>query len=890
MRFLKRNLCIVICISVFAGASRGLKLKKIIGSAFMGDLLSTLPSRFQCVGARNNFTNFLLFSRVHPDTPRPLRPGNRELLYKSDFDPDIPTKIILHGFVDNLHISDWMQKMKTALLTEGDYNVIMVDWSCGNEFPYYQAVQKSKTVAEQLKKLMIFLQDATGTNPAQFHLIGHSLGSHISALVGHGIPNLGRISALDPAGPRFYDAPLEERLDATDAQFVDVIHTDAGLGLLEGLGMRSQLGHVDFYPNGGTNQPGCHNSPLSILPRIGLQRAARYYLTCDHFRSIDYYIDSIRTRIEARSADGPVCMPVGVVCRDWETYAQGRCADCSHAGDCIPMGYNSDLFLHRDLPTKKEYFVKTSEEEPFCLFQYQVIVDTGCDHGFCQSASDPSKQGFNPGSIRLELTTREGKLARLNLDEDSEKEMKPDTQYVYLATNRFPLGEIQAAKVWWGHPGKPEISARPSPYSAGLNLRKIQIVPIALPEDMGRGGKAVLMMLLLERFLSSDMDDFTEPILNGLRVIERSAIKHVRNVLPAEVLQKPRILTKFYLYSRQFVRGQRLDPLTGEGLHFFNPRLETKVIIHGFLDKVKIAEWMHHMKDEFLILDDFNVIIVDWSSGNFLPYTKAASNTEQVGEEIAVLMRELMGRYGAKPEKFHLLGHSLGSHVAGYVGEHIKGLRRISGLDPATYQFSNVSPRSKLDKSDALFVDVIHTDGGGIGMLETVGHVDFYPNGGEVQVGCTASNSIRSLLEKGVVEGARTVVCSHMRAPLLFTDTINAKHCSMLASACDSWENYVAGQCDFCQRSGPKCAELGYHVDMNRNYGNGTRYYFVTANDSPYCGYEYKIVFEIATDEATGASLLIPAAWRRTGFSDSDVLHVSIQGVLGSRDAESEAK
>ncbi|GBM93381.1 hypothetical protein AVEN_144858-1, partial [Araneus ventricosus] len=74
-------------------------------------------------------------------------------------------------------------------------------------------------------------------------------------------------------------------------------------------------------------------------------------------------------------------------------------------------------------------------------------------------------------------------------------------------------------------------------------------------------------------------------------------------------------------------------------------------------------------------------------------------------------------------------------------------------LDPATFLFSNASPRTKLDRTDALFVDVIHTDGGGIGMVEPIGHVDFYPNGGQIQAGCTASNSLRALLEKGVVEG-----------------------------------------------------------------------------------------------------------------------------------------
>lgn len=55
------------------------------------------------------------------------------------------------------------------------------------------------------------------------------------------------IYALDPAGPKFTKKelkPPKERLDPTDAKFVQVIHTDK-----EYIGADFDLGHQDFYPN-----------------------------------------------------------------------------------------------------------------------------------------------------------------------------------------------------------------------------------------------------------------------------------------------------------------------------------------------------------------------------------------------------------------------------------------------------------------------------------------------------------------------------------------------------------------------------------------------------------------------------------------------------------------
>ena len=46
--------------------------------------------------------------------------------------------------------------------------------------------------------------------------------------------------------PLFVTASIDNKLDATDAEFVDVLHTNS---LVQG--KIEQSGHVDFYVNGG---------------------------------------------------------------------------------------------------------------------------------------------------------------------------------------------------------------------------------------------------------------------------------------------------------------------------------------------------------------------------------------------------------------------------------------------------------------------------------------------------------------------------------------------------------------------------------------------------------------------------------------------------------------
>ncbi|XP_041360079.1 pancreatic triacylglycerol lipase-like [Gigantopelta aegis] len=276
----------------------------------------------------------------------------------------------------------------------------------------------------------------------------------------------------------------------------------------------------------------------------------------------------------------------------------------------------------------------------------------------------------------------------------------------------------------------------------------------------------------------------------------------------------------------------------------FNAHRPTKVIVHGYLENGK-ASWLTHMKNEFLKTNDFNVIIVGWGKGSLPPYTQATANTRVVGAMIAQLIKTIQKTTGAQPETFHIIGHSLGAHIAGYAGERIQHVGRISGLDPAEPYYQNTDIRVRLDPSDALFVDVIHTDGQsilklGYGMKQTCGHVDYFPNGGMTQPGCD-KGPITSIKLEGLYDGVKNfVACSHLRSHYLFIESINSR-CSFDAYQCNSYDDFEFGKCMPC--NGKACGHMGFHADKVKPARGlkHVKYFLKTSGDGPFCRYHYKV-------------------------------------------------
>lgn len=70
--------------------------------------------------------------------------------------------------------------MVDALLKAGDYNVVWVDWTDGSIALYSQAVANTRILGLEIAFLINYLKEHKDLNPRDVHLIGHSLGSHIS--------------------------------------------------------------------------------------------------------------------------------------------------------------------------------------------------------------------------------------------------------------------------------------------------------------------------------------------------------------------------------------------------------------------------------------------------------------------------------------------------------------------------------------------------------------------------------------------------------------------------------------------------------------------------------------------------------------------------------------
>ncbi|XP_074088003.1 pancreatic triacylglycerol lipase-like [Macrotis lagotis] len=310
-------------------------------------------------------TRFLLYTNENIDNFQEIVPADIETIKNSNFKNNRKTRFIIHGFIDKGE-EDWLSKMCKNFFKVEQVNCICVDWKRGSRTEYTQASQNIRVVGAEIAYFVDVIKNEFGYSLDDVHIIGHSLGSHAAGEAGrrsHGL--IGRITGLDPAEPCFEGTPEEVRLDPSDAKFVDVIHTDASPIIPNiGFGTSQLVGHLDFFPNGGEQMPGCQKNALSQIVDInGIWEGTRDFVACNHLRSYKYYSDSIL------NPDGFSGFP----CASYKVFEANKCFPCP-SGGCPQMGHYADKYAGKTLSSGQVFYLNTGDASNFARWRYKVTV------------------------------------------------------------------------------------------------------------------------------------------------------------------------------------------------------------------------------------------------------------------------------------------------------------------------------------------------------------------------------------------------------------------------------------------------------------------------------------------------------------------------------------
>uniref|UniRef100_A0A8C9J038 Triacylglycerol lipase n=1 Tax=Panthera tigris altaica TaxID=74533 RepID=A0A8C9J038_PANTA len=286
-------------------------------------------------------------------------------------------------------------------------NCICVDWRRGAKTQYTQAVHNIRVVGAEIA----FLIQRLSVKPCLGHI------PWVAGREGTG---------LDPAEPCFQGTPEEVRLDPSDAMFVDVIHTDSAPMIpFLGFGMSQKVGHLDFYPNGGKQMPGCQKNALSTIVDInGLWEGTRDFVACNHLRSYKYYSSSIA------SPDGFLGYP----CASYNDFQEGNCFPCPPEG-CPQMGHYADRFQGKTRAVGQTFFLNTGDSGNFTRWRHRVSVTL---------AGKRKTSGY----FRIALYGSNGNSKQYEIFKGS---LQPHASHMRDIDVDINVGKIQKVKFLWNN-------------------------------------------------------------------------------------------------------------------------------------------------------------------------------------------------------------------------------------------------------------------------------------------------------------------------------------------------------------------------------------------------------------------------------------------------------
>uniref|UniRef100_A0A668VFL1 Lipase domain-containing protein n=1 Tax=Oreochromis aureus TaxID=47969 RepID=A0A668VFL1_OREAU len=221
-----------------------------------------------CFVGTSLYVRLLLYTRSNLDCGREL--NHHHLSSQPLFSLSRPTAFVIHGYRPTGAPPIWINHIVHLLAEQEDMNIIVVDWNKGAaNLNYFTAVTYTREAALNLTGF-IMMMEAEGASLSSVHLIGVSLGAHLAGFVGANLKGkIGRITAF---------------------------------------GLRGAHGHIDFYANGGADQPGC---PKTIF-------SGKSYFVCDHQRSVFLFLCALNR----------TCTLTGYPCSSYSDFLDARCLQC----------------------------------------------------------------------------------------------------------------------------------------------------------------------------------------------------------------------------------------------------------------------------------------------------------------------------------------------------------------------------------------------------------------------------------------------------------------------------------------------------------------------------------------------------------------------------------
>lgn len=354
------------------------------------------------------------------------------------FEPQKKTTIIVHGFTQSYPKTTWLRKIRGLFEVHslvGRHNLIIMDWGVASHGSYAQVAAMVSGMGSFLSNFIMKLIDL-GADRMSIHVIGHSLGAHLAGFAGKRIrPRLGRITALDPAGPCFgkiFSNSASDRLSPGDAFEVDVYHYDDDF-----LGLPGQHGQFDIYVNGGSSQPGCTDNMNTMFQAVLTMLFRRNrVLSESHTRS---------TEVATVQLSATGCQQVAYECRDYAAFTLGECGKCDDGNNqCFLMGFEFQYgelgehlsALRTSFPGKR-FYIQTSSAELFCSNHYQILIK------FEPNSEQLAIAKRNKWRIHVELITDQQERINVSIT----NQMSPTIfSYLLLAESPRPI-RIRAARL-----------------------------------------------------------------------------------------------------------------------------------------------------------------------------------------------------------------------------------------------------------------------------------------------------------------------------------------------------------------------------------------------------------------------------------------------------------